>query len=176
MKKLSLQELNRPSLSDYKSLDKLPVTIVLDNIRSGHNVGSIFRTADAFLIERIIICGYSAKPPHREVLKTALGATESVEWMYMEDIVEALIKLKEKNRIIYGIEQVAEPLWLQDIQLEKQKDYVFVLGNEVNGISDVALPYLDACVELPQFGTKHSLNVGVCAGMVIWEAFKQLKK
>ncbi|MEM1328513.1 MAG: RNA methyltransferase [Bacteroidota bacterium] len=175
MKKLSLKELNRVDTATFKVQSKAPFVLVLDNIRSAHNVGATFRTADAFGIEKVVLCGITAQPPHREILKTAIGATDSVEWQYEKDIVVALQQLKAENYTIVGVEQTTESVSLETVDVEQYGHYALVLGNEVSGMSDDALPLLDQAVEVPQFGTKHSLNVSVCLGIVLWEYFRQWK-
>ena len=171
MRKLKLDELNRLSIEEYRISIKLAITVVLDNIRSAMNVGSIFRTADAFAIEKIILCGITATPPHREITKTAIGATESVEWEYEKEIVIAVNKLKSQNYTLIGVEQTSESKTLGSTIIQDEK-IAIIFGNEVEGISDEILPLLDDCIEIPQFGTKHSLNVSVCAGIVLWEVAK----
>jgi 23S rRNA (guanosine2251-2'-O)-methyltransferase len=168
LKKLKLEELHRVTLEEFKLKPKAPVVVVLDSIRSAMNVGSIFRTCDAFCVEKIIICGYTATPPHKEITKTAIGATESVEWQYEENIVTALAKLKSASYTIIGIEQTSKSMPLDDYPIDATQKYALVMGNEVDGISDDALPLLDTAIEIPQYGTKHSLNVAVCAGIVIY--------
>lgn len=175
MKKLQLDELNRKSVDEFRQTDKIPVVVVLDNIRSMMNVGSVFRTADAFLIDKIWLCGITAKPPHREITKTALGATESVSWDYAAEINELVIKLKQEGYIIAGVEQTDSSLSLSEFTPEKNKKYALILGNEVEGISQEILPLLDVCIEIPQEGTKHSLNVSVAAGIVIFQMYKSLR-
>lgn len=174
-KKLKLEELGRIDVETFKHTEKIPVTVVLDNVRSMHNVGAVFRTADAFLIEKIILCGITPQPPHREIHKAALGATESVDWIYAKDITEALENLKSTNHQIIGIEQTSNSEIITDYQIMDETKYAIVLGNEVEGLSDEALPLYDTFLEIPQLGTKHSLNVSVCAGIVMWEFFKYLK-
>ncbi|CAI9429054.1 TrmH family tRNA/rRNA methyltransferase [Candidatus Ornithobacterium hominis] len=176
MKKLSLEELNRLDLKTYRSKEKLPIVVILDDIRSMHNVGSVFRTSDAFLIEKIVLCGITATPPHKEIRKTAIGATESVEWEYVPTVVEAIQKLQQENYKIIGIEQTDESARLDDFPIDKGEKYALIFGNEVNGVADEAIERCDACLEIPQAGTKHSLNVSVCAGIVLWKFFKALKK
>lgn len=144
------------------------MTIVLDNIRSLHNVGSVFRTADAFAVEQVLLCGVTAKPPHREIRKTALGATESVDWQYFESAESAVRELKNNGYRIYSIEQVEEPVYLYELETPKEK-LAIVLGNEVDGVDNEVIGLSDACVEIPQFGTKHSLNVSVTCGIVLWQ-------
>jgi len=174
-KKLKLEELGRIDVEAFKQTQKIPVTVVLDDVRSMHNVGAVFRTADAFLIEKIILCGISPQPPHREIHKAALGATESVDWIYVKDISEALNNLKSKDYQIIGIEQTSNSRMMTDFEILKTEKYAVVLGNEVEGISDGVLTQIDTFLEIPQLGTKHSLNVSVCAGIVMWEFFKALK-
>lgn len=172
--KLKLEELGRIDVSTFKKTEKTPLVIVLDNIRSMHNVGAIFRTADGFLVEKIILCGFTPIPPHREIHKAALGATESVEWEFEESIEKALIKLSKENFYLLGVEQTTSSVKLQDFEIENHKKYALVLGNEVDGLSENALNLYDDFIEIPQLGTKHSLNVSVCGGIVMWEFFKSL--
>jgi len=174
MRKLSNQELGRRSVSEYRVSDKSPFTIVLDNIRSQSNVGSVFRTADAFLTGKIYLCGITAVPPHREIQKTALGATESVCWEHNASTLEVVRELKALNYIIIGIEQAEGSVYLQDLDLERGEKYALVFGNEVYGIGQEVLDECDLCVEIPQFGTKHSFNIAVSAGIVMWELWKKL--
>ncbi len=169
MKKQSLTELGRISEAEYKSADKIGLEVVLDNIRSAYNVGSFFRSADAFRIAKIHLCGITARPPHKEILKTAIGAEDTVEWEYHEDIIACISSLKEKGNIIVGIEQTDKSVPLQDVTIDSGASYALVFGNEVDGISTEILPLLDYAVEIPQFGTKHSFNVSVCGGIVMWE-------
>ena len=173
MKKLSLQELNRINIQEFKNKEKIPVVIILDNIRSLSNIGSFFRTADALLIKKIYLTGITAKPPHREIRKTALGATDSVKWEYHESIVNLVQKLKSSYRII-GIEQTSESILLHEFDIKDKLKYALIFGNEVSGISDNILPYLDCAIEIPQFGTKHSFNVAISGGIVMWEFCKKL--
>ena len=175
MKKLSLKELNRLSPEAFKSTEKTPMVIVLDNVRSALNVGSAFRTADAFALEKIILCGITAQPPHREILKTAIGATESMEWTYSPTTVEAVKDLQEAGYRIVGVEQADESIALQDIQAAPDQKIALIFGNEVSGVGDEVMELLDECVEIPQFGTKHSLNISVCLGVVVWEYFKKMR-
>lgn len=174
-KKLKLEELGRIDIETFKETKKTPLVVVLDNVRSMHNVGAIFRTADAFLIEKVVLCGITPQPPHREIHKAALGATESVDWVYEKDISEALQNLKKENFKIIGIEQTTSSEVITDYPINKDEKYALVLGNEVDGLSDEALPFYDTFLEIPQLGTKHSLNVSVCGGIVMWEFFKYLK-
>ncbi|MDH6251667.1 23S rRNA (guanosine2251-2'-O)-methyltransferase [Chryseobacterium sp. H1D6B] len=173
--KLKLEELNRIDVETFKKVEKIPLVIILDNIRSMHNVGATFRTADAFLIEKIILCGITPQPPHREIHKAALGATESVDWGYEKDINAAISDLKRKGFEIIGIEQTSNSQIFTDFTIDKAKKYALILGNEVEGISDEALDNIDVFLEIPQLGTKHSLNVSVCGGIVMWEFAKALK-
>jgi 23S rRNA (guanosine2251-2'-O)-methyltransferase len=175
MKKLKLEELGRISPEQYKEARKLPVTIVLDNVRSLHNVGSAFRTADAFLVEKIILTGITGTPPNREIHKTALGATESVPWQYIESPAEAVSMLKDNGYTIVAIEQTDESKMLHDFDFDAANRYAFVFGNEVNGVSDDVIPFADVAIEIPQGGSKHSLNVSVCLGVIVWTVFRALK-
>ena len=172
MRKLSMHELNRISKEDFERTEKLPIIIVLDNIRSLSNVGAFFRTADAFRIGELFLCGITACPPHREIHKTALGADETVKWRYFESTEKACQVLKEEGYRFYAIEQVEGSIPLQDFKFEPHTAYI--LGNEVEGISEEVLPYCEGAIELPQEGTKHSINVSVCAGIVMWKLFEQL--
>ncbi len=165
--------LNRLSLDDFRTADKLPFVLVLDNVRSGANVGSIFRTADAFLLEKILLCGITAQPPHREILKTALGSTESVVWEYFSTTETAVLQLKTAGYQVMAVEQTTAGIWLQQFKPTPGSKYAFVLGNEVDGVVPTALALCDGVIEIPQFGTKHSLNVAVAAGIVIWEAVRE---
>jgi 23S rRNA (guanosine2251-2'-O)-methyltransferase len=175
MKKLKLEELGRISVDEFKEAGKLPVCIVLDNIRSLHNVGSAFRTADAFRIEKIYLTGITGTPPHREIHKTALGATESVDWQYVEHPGAAVKKLKDEGYAVVIIEQTSESLPLQNFQPSPGQKYCLVFGNEVNGVSEEVIEYGDIALEIPQSGTKHSLNISVCLGIVVWEIFQKLQ-
>lgn len=175
MKKLSMDELNRLSVEDFKKQEKTQVILVLDNIRSLNNVGSIFRTADAFLLEGIYLLGITATPPHREIQKTALGATESVNWKHFEDALDGIKELKEQGFKIISVEQVENPTYLNTFMPNKSEKYAIVLGNEVEGVSDTIIKESDLCIEVPQYGTKHSLNVSVCAGILVWDFFVKLK-
>ena len=172
MRKLSMDELNRLSKEDFAQAEKLPNIIVLDNIRSLSNVGAFFRTADAFRIGELMLCGITACPPHREIHKTALGADETVKWRYFDTIESACQQLKAEGYRIFAIEQVEDSVPLQDFVFEPHTAYI--LGNEVEGVSEEALPYCEGAIELPQEGTKHSINVSVCAGIVMWKLFEQL--
>lgn len=173
MRKLKLEELGRVSIEEYKILDKIPVVVILDNIRSMHNIGSVFRTADAFRIEKIYLCGITAKPPHKEIRKTALGATESVNWEYIDDAIYLISKLKKENYNIISIEQTESSSNLMDFNINTDEKFVVIFGNEVDGVQQEIVNLSDFCIEIPQQGTKHSLNVSVCAGIVMWEFFKK---
>ena len=175
MKKLSLQDLNRVSLQEFKEQEKTPLVLVLDNIRSGLNVGSAFRTADAFSLEKIYLCGITAQPPHREILKTAIGATESMDWQYQESTLETIQQLKSNGYQIIAVEQADKSTLLQEFNYQKGNKIALVFGNEVKGVSDEVMEKIDACIEVPQFGTKHSLNISVCIGVVVWDLFKQIR-
>jgi len=175
MKKLSLEELNRVSPEEFKAQAKTPLVIVLDNVRSALNVGSTFRTADAFALEKIYLCGITATPPHREILKTAIGASETVDWEYQKDTITALENLRQAGYHIFAVEQTTKSISLETLDIQPDKKYALVFGNEVGGVSDAALELVAQCVEVPQFGTKHSLNIAVCVGIVSWAFFRQLK-
>jgi tRNA G18 (ribose-2'-O)-methylase SpoU len=174
MKKLKLEELGRISVDQFKEAAKIPVCILLDNVRSLHNVGSAFRTADSFRIEKIYLTGITGTPPHREIQKTALGATESVSWEYAEKTQDVIQKLKSDGYVIVLIEQTTESTLLNNFLVEKNKKYCLVFGNEVIGVSDEAIALGDVALEIPQGGTKHSLNISVCVGIVAWEFFQKL--
>lgn len=167
-----MDELPRKNKTEFREAEKLPVILLLENIRSMHNVGSVFRTADAFLTEAIYLCGYSPRPPHRDIHKTALGATETVEWKYFENPLEAIRISQNRGYRIVGVEQVAGSIPLQLFKLSAGNKMVLVFGNEVEGVSEKVLACCDACIEIPQSGMKHSLNVSVAAGMVLWELFR----
>ncbi|MDX1941414.1 MAG: RNA methyltransferase [Saprospiraceae bacterium] len=175
MRKLTVTELQRPSVEEFKRQPKTPIVVVLDNVRSALNVGSAFRTADAFAIEKIMLCGITAQPPNKEISKTALGATESVEWEYEKDPIDVIKKLKLNNYKIIAIEQAEGGILLQNFDLQQDYKYALVFGNEVNGVSDTVMEIADTAIEIPQFGTKHSLNISVCIGIVVWELFRKLK-
>lgn len=172
MRKLEMGELNRLSKEDYEKAEKLPVVVVLDNVRSLSNVGAVFRTADAFRIGELFLCGITACPPHREIHKTALGADETVRWRYFPTTREACEELKAMGYKIVAVEQVEGSVMLQDFEMTPNT--AFIMGNEVEGVSEEALPFCDSAVEIPQVGTKHSLNVSVCAGIIMWEYFIQI--
>ncbi|AYN00737.1 RNA methyltransferase [Chryseobacterium sp. 3008163] len=173
--KLKLEELNRIDVETFKKVEKIPLVVVLDNIRSMHNVGATFRTADAFLVQKIILCGITPQPPHREIHKAALGATESVDWLHEADINVTINDLKSQGFEVVGIEQTTNSTMITDFKIDNSKKYAVILGNEVEGISDEALQNIDSFIEIPQLGTKHSLNVSVCGGIVMWEFAKALK-
>ncbi|MFC2107566.1 RNA methyltransferase [Bacteroidota bacterium] len=175
MRKLKLDELGRISVEDYKKSTKIPITVILDDIRSLNNIGSVFRTADAFRIEAIHLCGITACPPHREIHKTALGATDSVSWKYYENVISSVKELKDNGYVICGIEQTTKSIDIEDFDMHKKQKTAIIFGNEVSGINNSILGMLDHCVEIPQFGTKHSLNISVCAGIVLWEVFKKFR-
>lgn len=174
-RKLKLDELQRDSLEVFKNKAKHPVIVILDNIRSLNNVGSFFRTCDAFNVEKLILCGITARPPHKDIRKTALGATESVEWEYQDETTSAIQEIKAKGYKVYAIEQAVETIPLQNLKVESSGICV-VFGNEVEGVQDSVIAVCDGVLEIPQFGTKHSLNVSVCGGAVLWEVTKQLIK
>jgi 23S rRNA (guanosine2251-2'-O)-methyltransferase len=174
MKKLKLEELGRISVTEFREAKKIPVCVVLDNIRSLHNVGSAFRTADAFRVEKIVLGGITGTPPHREIQKTALGATESVSWEYFEHPVDAVRQLKAQGYKIVIIEQTSESIPLHTFKISSTDSYCLVFGNEVNGVSDEIVAEGNIALEIPQVGTKHSLNVSVCLGIVIWDLFKKM--
>lgn len=172
-RKLQNEELHRISTEQFKQAEKLPVVIVLDNIRSQNNVGSVFRTSDAFRIEKIYLCGITSTPENREVHKTALGAEDAVDWEYQKDTLSVIHRLKEEGYQIYSIEQAENTTSLEDFHINMQGKYALVFGNEVKGVHQEVVDLADGCLEIPQFGTKHSLNVSVTAGIVIWEVAKQ---
>lgn len=174
MRKLSVHELNRPTIEEFKAAPKISVAIVLDNIRSLNNIGSVFRTADAFMVEKVILCGISTPPPHPEIHKTALGAELSVCWEHYGSALEAIEKLQIEGWNIVGVEQVENSTMLNQFTAERNKKYALVLGNEVKGVQQVVIDRCDCCVEIPQEGTKHSLNIAVSAGIVMWHFYRQL--
>lgn len=174
MRKLSTDELNRLNTEQFKETQKIPLVVLLENIRSLNNIGSVFRTGDAFLIEKIMLCGITACPPHKDIHKTALGATETVEWKHYSDINEAIAELKQQGYQILSVEQAENSVMLTEYKIDKNAKYAIIMGNEVDGVEQSSIDQSDACLEIPQLGTKHSLNVSVCAGIVIWEFFKQL--
>ena len=172
MRKLTMEELNRKSVDEFKESEKHKVIAILENIRSAYNVGSVFRTADAFLIESIYITGYTAKPPHKEITKTALGAQETVYWKYFETTKEAIDALKKDGYKVFAVEQVTDSISLEKIRNLSVEKIAFIFGNEVSGVEHDTISLCDGCVEIPQFGMKHSLNISVAAGIVLWEAVK----
>lgn len=175
MRKLKLDELNRIDVDGFKQQEKLPLAVVLDNVRSMHNIGSIFRTGDGFAIDHVYLCGITAQPPHREIEKTALGATQSIDWSYFEQITDAIKLLKSDGYEIIAIEQAADSIMLDRFSPIPNKKYALIFGNEVNGVSDQAMSLIDNCIEIPQFGTKHSFNIVVSAGIVLWDFFAKLQ-
>ena len=175
MRKLENSELDRKSIEAFKQSEKTPLILVLDDIRSLHNIGSVFRTADAFLIEKIYLCGITATPPNKEIHKTALGATETVAWEHQENVLEVIEKLKKENVMTLAIEQVESAIFLQDFEVKKGEKYALVFGNEVYGVSQEAVAICDGSIEIPQLGTKHSLNISVSAGIVVWDLFQKMK-
>lgn len=175
MKKLKITELPRLSKEQFQSVEKIPLVVVLDHVRSLNNVGSIFRTSDAFLVEKIYLCGITATPPHPEIHKTALGAEDTVDWIYYENTLDAVKNLQNEGYKVYSIEQVHNSTMLNELTLDKSNKYAVVFGNEVKGVQQEVVSQSDGCIEIPQFGTKHSLNVSVTAGIVIWDLFKMLK-
>lgn len=170
-----MDELNRQTVQEYKIAKKLPCCIILDDIRSMSNVGSIFRTADGFSVSKIFLCGISPIPPHREIEKTALGATDSVDWVYEENIVELILRLKTEGWKIISLEQADESMYLEDFKFGINEKVAFILGNEVFGVKDEVIDLSDAVVEIPQFGTKHSLNVSVANGILLWDYYSKIK-
>ena len=175
MKKLSMEELGRISVEEFKAVDKLPLVVVLDNIRSLNNIGSIFRTADAFRISKLILCGITATPPHRDIHKTALGAENSVAWSYCEDIKDCISELRQDNYKVYAVEQADESIRLTAFEINDNDKIAIIVGNEVDGVSDEAIELSDGCIEIPQYGTKHSLNVSIATGIVMWDLFTKIK-
>lgn len=174
-RKLKITELNRISTEEFKKAEKLPLVVVLDNIRSLHNIGSVFRTSDAFRIECIYLCGITATPPHAEMHKTALGAEFTVDWKYVNNTVEAVDNLKNEGYTVYSVEQAEGSIMLNELTLDKNRKYAIVMGNEVKGVQQKVIDHSHGCIEIPQYGTKHSLNVSVTAGIVIWDLFNKLK-
>ena len=173
--KLSMQQLGRISVDEYKSSEKSPLIIIADNVRSMHNVGSIFRTSDAFLVEKIYLCGITPTPPHREIQKTALGATESVDWQYAENTVDVVNQLKKEGWTILALEQTTNSVMLDELKVEKGEKIAIVLGNEVEGVNQEVINLCHKAVEIPQFGTKHSFNVSVSCGIMLWQVYLCLK-
>lgn len=174
MRKLKITELDRLTPEAYKDSSKIPLVVVLDHVRSLNNVGSVFRTSDAFRVAAVYLCGITACPPHPEIHKTALGAEDTVNWLYFKDTLSAVDKLKEENYLICSVEQAEGSIMLDKLLLDRNKKYAIVFGNEVKGVQQTVVDNSDICIEIPQYGTKHSLNVSVSAGIVIWDMFKQL--
>ncbi len=175
MQKLKLDDLNRVSVEEFKKQEKLPLVVVLDNVRSMHNVGSVFRTSDGFSLDKLFLCGITAQPPHREIEKTALGATQSVEWMHFENTLDAVAHLRAEGYLIIAIEQAQKSTMLHTFRPDAGQKYALIFGNEVNGVSEEVMKVIDECVEIPQFGTKHSFNIVISAGIVLWDFFAKLK-
>jgi len=176
MRKLKNDELDRLNVDQFKEAKKTPLIIVLDNIRSLNNIGSVFRTADAFLVEKIYLCGITAKPPHKDIHKTALGATESVAWEYAENTLDVVAKLQKDNVEILAIEQAENATMLNDFQVDLNKKYALVFGNEVKGVAQDVVSQADGVLEIPQYGTKHSLNISVSAGVVVWDLWAKINR
>lgn len=176
MRKLKLDELGRVSAEEYKVIDKHPIVVVLDNVRSMHNVGAVFRTSDAFLIDKIYLCGITATPPHKEIHKTAIGAENSVDWEYVKDSNELIKKLKKDDYQIVTIEQTEGSVLLNEFEVDQSKKYAIVMGNEVDGVQQSIIDECDTCIEIPQSGTKHSLNVSVCTGIILWKWYEGFMK
>lgn len=174
MRKLANEELNRISKEEFKDAKKTPIIVILDDIRSLHNIGSVFRTSDAFLLEKIYLCGITATPPNKEIHKTALGATETVTWEYSKDVLVVIQKLKEENVKIFSVEQTENSIMLNDFEVGTNERYALIFGNEVKGVSQEAINLSDGVIEIPQLGSKHSLNISVSAGIVIWDLFQKL--
>jgi 23S rRNA (guanosine2251-2'-O)-methyltransferase len=174
MRKLLNKELGRKTIEQYRLSVKSPFIVILDNVRSQNNVGSVFRTADAFMVEKILLCGITATPPNPDIRKTALGSTESVPWKYYKSTTDAIGELKEKGYLIIAIEQADQACELQDFVPEKDKKYALVFGHEITGVDQTVIDMCDHCIEIPQFGTKHSFNIAVSAGIVLWELNRKL--
>ena len=174
MRKLKITELNRLSVDEFKRADKLPLVVVLDEVRSLHNIGSVFRTSDAFLVNGIYLCGITATPPHPEMHKTAVGAEDPVDWIYRTHTLDAVKELHEQGYTVLAIEQVEGSTMLGDLQLDREKKYAIVMGNEVKGVQQEVVDACDGCIEIPQYGTKHSVNVSVTTGIVLWEFANKL--
>lgn len=175
MRKLKNSELDRLSVEDFKTAEKTPIIVVLDNVRSLNNIGSVFRTCDAFLIKKIYLCGITATPPHKDIHKTALGSTKAVDWGYVENIMDLVERLKSENIKVVSIEQAENATMLNDFTPQPQTTYALVFGNEVKGVSQKVVSASDVVLEIPQFGTKHSLNISVSVGVVVWDLFSKLK-
>jgi tRNA G18 (ribose-2'-O)-methylase SpoU len=175
MRKLKNSELGRKSVNEYKKADKSPIIVVLDNVRSMNNIGSVFRTADAFLVKAVYLCGITAKPPHKDIQKTALGATESVPWKYYDSTMEAINQLKNDGYIIISVEQAEEAIPLCDFVAKEGGKYAVIFGHEIRGVAQEVIDLSDYCIEIPQFGTKHSFNISVSTGIVLWELFRKIR-
>ena len=175
MKRKSILDLSRLTTEQYQQIDKLPFVVILDNVRSLNNIGSVFRTSDAFLVSDIYLCGITATPPHPDIHKTALGAEDSVKWQYFEHTTDAVDNLHKQGYTVYAIEQVENSISMDKLSLDRDKKYAVILGNEVKGVGQDVVDKCDGCIEIPQYGTKHSLNVSVTAGLVIWDFFKLLR-
>ncbi|MCJ0743235.1 RNA methyltransferase [Pedobacter montanisoli] len=175
MKKLKLDELNRVDIEEFKKQDKLPIVVILDNVRSMHNVGSVFRTADGFALEKVILCGITAQPPHREIEKTALGATQSMDWQHYDNTLDAVNDLRKDGYEIIAIEQAQNSIMLNAFRPDHTQKYALIFGNEVNGVADEVMKHIDQCIEIPQFGTKHSFNIVISTGIVLWDFFAKIK-
>ena len=169
-----MEDLNRISVEEFRQADKLPLVVVLDNVRSMNNIGSVFRTSDAFRVEKICLCGITACPPHRDIHKTALGAEESVAWEFFEETSECIESLKRQGYRVYAVEQVDESVMLDEFETQSGTPTAIVFGNEVEGVDEEVIPLCDGCIEIPQFGTKHSLNISIAAGILIWEMWRKL--
>ena len=174
MRKLKNSELGRITVSEFKEIEKTPIIVILDNIRSLNNIGSVFRTSDAFLVEKIYLCGITATPPNKEIHKTALGATESVTWEYVQNTIDLVEKLKKENITILAIEQAENSIMLNTFEPKSNQKYAIIMGNEVKGVQQEVVSNADFCIEVPQLGTKHSLNISVTTGIVVWDLFQKL--
>lgn len=174
MRKLSMDDLDRPSIQAFKDQEKLKVTLLLDDVRSLQNVGSIFRTADGFAVEEIILCGITGQPPHRDIERAALGATQSVDWRYEKEILKAIAELKKEGYKIVAVEQAEGSTFLNNFSPLQEEKYALIFGNEVNGVSEEVMAEIDECLEIPQFGTKHSFNIVVSAGIILWDFYSKL--
>ena len=175
MRKLKNEELERLDIAEFKKADKTPIIIILDNIRSLNNIGSVFRTSDAFLIEKIFLCGITAQPPHNDIRKTALGSTETVSWEYIKNTLDIVAKLKSEGTKVISIEQAQNATLLNDFKPQPNEKYAFVFGNEVKGVAQIVVDTSDLVIEIPQYGTKHSLNISVSCGVVIWDVYSKLR-
>ncbi len=176
MRKLANSELDRKNVEEFKASEKTPIIVILDDVRSLHNIGSVFRTCDAFLIEKVYLCGITATPPNKEIHKTALGATETVEWEYVKDVVTVVKQLNEEGVSVQSVEQVEKSVMLNNFEVEAGQKYALVFGNEVKGVNQEVVDLSKGVIEIPQLGTKHSLNISVSAGIVIWDLFQQMSR